>query len=189
MDMSPFGIFTIVLISLYAVYYAVLITRDIYGQKKTVKNEEEEFDVTSLQVEDAAVNVEESENGFSLNSSRRNDEVAKTTSSVSSGVVGHDMVTDREKSFCEKTVHDSPVSFAPSTSSSFVAATNSAESTTSCESGDTITDKKIDKIQEEMDEIAPVGNLAMSKEFFRDLLLQANKEGSLFVQKKHVPAV
>ena len=40
-----------------------------------------------------------------------------------------------------------------------------------------------------MEEIDPIGNLTMSKEFFRDLLLKANKEGSLFVQKTHVPTV
>lgn len=143
--MSPFGIFTIVLISLYAVYYAVLISREIYGKKNAARQEEEEFDISSLQEEDAAVGVEESDNGFSLTPLRKGETVVNTT--ASSGF---------------------------------------ESSTTNCKSA---TQEKIDKVQEEMDEIAPIGNLTMSKEFFRDLLLQANLEGSLFTKKKQVPAV
>ena len=57
-------------------------------------------------------------------------------------------------------------------------------------SGDTsAVQEKIDKVQEKMEEIAPIGNLTMGKEFFRDLLLQANKEGSLFAHKPHASAV
>ena len=61
---------------------------------------------------------------------------------------------------------------------------------TASTSGDTsAVQEKIDKVQEKMEEIAPIGNLTMGKEFFRDLLLQANKEGSLFAQKPHASAV
>lgn len=171
--MSPFGIFTIVLISLYAIYYAVLITRDIYGKKDAVKSEEEEFDVSSLQEEDMAVGVEETENGFSLVSSHKNDETAKTVFPVSPGNISQNTATESE------VAHPSgaPIAATP------------VEPTSPCEGSMSATQKKVEKVQEEMDEIAAMGNLTMSKEFFRDLLLQANKEGSLFVRKKQVHAV
>lgn len=171
--MSPFGIFTIVLISLYAIYYAVLITRDIYGKKDAVKSEEEEFDVSSLQEEDMAVGVEETENGFSLVSSHKNDETAKTVFPVSPGNISQNTATESEVAH----PFGAPIAATP------------VEPASPCEGSMSATQKKVEKVQEEMDEIAAMGNLTMSKEFFRDLLLQANKEGSLFVRKKHVPAV
>lgn len=171
--MSPFGIFTIVLISLYFVYYAVLITRDIYGKNTTVKSEEEEFDISSFKEDDTAVSVEESENGFSLVPSGKNDEIAKTVFPVSSPTVSQNIATGIEASHPSDTA----------------VAANAVEQKSPCEEGISATQQKVEKVQEEMDEIAPAGNLTMSKEFFRDLLLQANKEGSLFVRKKHVPAV
>lgn len=171
--MSPFGIFTIVLISLYAIYYAVLITRDIYGKKDAVKSEEEEFDVSSLQDEDMAVGVEETENGFSLVPSHKGDETEKTVSPVSSGNISQN--TAIESGVAHPT--DAPIAATP------------VETTSPYEGSMSATQKKVEKVQEEMDEIAAMGNLTMSKEFFRDLLLQANKEGSLFVRKKRVPAV
>ena len=87
--MSPFGIFTIVLIILYIVYYAVLISRDLYSKKNAVKSEEEEFDVSSLQGEEMAVDVEESENGFSLNPSQTDGRITGTTSPVSPKVTAN----------------------------------------------------------------------------------------------------
>lgn len=160
--MSPFGIFTIVLISLYTVYYAVLITRDVYSKKSAAKPDEEEFDISSLQDENAAVGVEESESGFSLTPLNRNGET-KPSPFMMSG--GPDITPiDNGKDVSENDESD-------------------------LNKGVSATQVKIDKVQEEMDEIDPIGNLTMSKEFFRDLLLQANQEGSLFVQKKHVPAV
>ena len=62
--MSTFGMFTIILVILYIVYYAVIISRDIYGKKSMRRSEEEEFDVSALQEDEIAVSVEESENGF-----------------------------------------------------------------------------------------------------------------------------
>lgn len=47
--MSTFGMFTIILVILYIVYYAVIISRDIYGKKSMRRSEEEEFDVSALQ--------------------------------------------------------------------------------------------------------------------------------------------
>ena len=55
--MSTFGMFTIVLIILYIVYYAIIISRDIYGKKSMQRSEEEEFDVSALQEDEIAVSV------------------------------------------------------------------------------------------------------------------------------------
>ena len=63
-DMSPFLIFAIVLTVAYVIYYSVMITRDLYGKKDEVKTNEEVFDVSEL--EEEAVTVTESENGFSV---------------------------------------------------------------------------------------------------------------------------
>lgn len=187
--MSPFGIFTIVLIILYIVYYAVLISRDLYSKKNTVKSEEEEFDVSSLRGEEMAVDVEESENGFSLNPSQTDARTIGTTGSafsketirneevISGGTASSGVVPDGA---------ELPIPCIPPSDS---VPTKPSESVSSSGGGTSATQKKIDKVQEEMDEIDPIGNLTMSKEFFRDLLLQANKEGSLFVQKKQVSAV
>jgi Lhr-like helicase len=62
--MSPFLIFAIVLTVAYVIYYSVMITRDLYGKKDEVKTNEEVFDVSEL--EEEAVTVTESENGFSV---------------------------------------------------------------------------------------------------------------------------
>ena len=63
--MSPFVIFVIVLTIIYIIYYAVMITRDLYGKKEDHKTQEEVFDVSDM-VEEAAVSVHESDNGFSV---------------------------------------------------------------------------------------------------------------------------
>lgn len=186
--MSPFGIFTIVLISLYVVYYAILITKDIYGKKNTAKNEEEEFDISSLQEEEATVGVEESDNGFSLTPLQKKGKtepapfpvssVPAATDGASSGGAGNTVPAGFDSGATPFVGHLSPETVAASKGDVAPGV-----------DGESATQEKIGKVQEEMDEIDPIGNLTMSKEFFRDLLLQANKEGSLFVQKKHVPAV
>ena len=43
--MSSYFIFALVLTGLYIVYYAVNITRDLYGKKGTEKTDEEVFDL------------------------------------------------------------------------------------------------------------------------------------------------
>jgi hypothetical protein len=43
-----------------------MITRDLYGKKDEVKTNEEVFDVSELEEQEAAVTVSESENGFSV---------------------------------------------------------------------------------------------------------------------------
>ena len=64
--MSPFVIFAISLTIAYVIYYAVMITRDLYGKKEENKSNEEEFDVSSITEEDAAVAVNESDGGFCI---------------------------------------------------------------------------------------------------------------------------
>lgn len=64
--MSPFVIFAISLTIAYVIYYAVMITRDLYGKKEENKSNEEVFDVSSITEEEAAVAVNESEGGFSI---------------------------------------------------------------------------------------------------------------------------
>ena len=46
--MSPFLIFAIVLTVAYIIYYAVMITRDLYGKKDEENKHEEVFDVGDM---------------------------------------------------------------------------------------------------------------------------------------------
>ena len=64
--MSPFVIFAISLTIAYVIYYAVMITRDLYGKKEENKSNEEVFDVSSITEEEDAVAVNESDGGFSI---------------------------------------------------------------------------------------------------------------------------
>ena len=64
--MSPFVIFAISLTIAYVIYYAVMITRDLYGKKEENKNNGEVFDVSNITEEEAAVAVNESDGGFSI---------------------------------------------------------------------------------------------------------------------------
>ena len=64
--MSPFLIFAISLTIAYAIYYAVMITRDLYGKKEEAKSNEEVFDISNITEEEAAVAVNESDGGFSV---------------------------------------------------------------------------------------------------------------------------
>ena len=64
--MSPFVIFAISLTIAYVIYYAVMITRDLYGKKEENKSNEEVFDVSSITEEDAAVAVNENDGGFCI---------------------------------------------------------------------------------------------------------------------------
>ncbi len=64
--MSPFVIFAISLTIAYVIYYAVMITRDLYGKKEETKSNEEVFDISNITEEEAAVAVNESDGGFSV---------------------------------------------------------------------------------------------------------------------------
>jgi len=126
--MSPFGIFTVVLITAYLIYYSILIFRDMYGKQGHSKTSEEEFDLSSLDDEEESINIQESDNRFHFG-----------TKSDDSETVPPATIVD-----------------------------------------DSATDKLIEEVQEEMEIIDPHGSATMSKEFFKELLLEADKEGSLF---------
>ena len=64
--MSPFLIFAIVLTVAYIIYYAVMITRDLYGKKDEENKHEEVFDVGDMDELEEAVVVSEKGNGFSV---------------------------------------------------------------------------------------------------------------------------
>ena len=64
--MSPFLIFAISLTVAYAIYYAVMITRELYGKKEEAKSNEEVFDISNITEEEAAIAVNESDGGFSV---------------------------------------------------------------------------------------------------------------------------
>jgi len=64
--MSSFLIFAISLTIAYAIYYAVMITRDLYGKKEEAKSNEEVFDISNITEEEVAVAVNESDGGFSV---------------------------------------------------------------------------------------------------------------------------
>lgn len=63
--MDAYFIFAIVLTVAYVLYYAVVITHDLYGKKGTDKPEEEVFDVGASE-EEESVTVMESETGFNI---------------------------------------------------------------------------------------------------------------------------
>ena len=127
--MSPFGIFTVVLIILYVVYYSILIFRDVYGKQSNSKSFEEEFDLSSLDDDEESIGVQESSEGFHFG-----------TESSESEIIPPASIVDESS-----------------------------------------TDKLIEEVQEEMEIIDPHGSATMSKEFFKELLLEADKEGSLFL--------
>lgn len=62
--MSPFLIFAIVLTIGYVIYYAVLISKDLYGKKDVESSNEEVFEFE--ETEEEATNVTENANGFSV---------------------------------------------------------------------------------------------------------------------------
>lgn len=78
--MSPFVIFVIVLTIIYIIYYAVMITRDLYGKKEDHKTQEEVFDVSDMVEEEAAVSVHEATMALAwqIRSTRRLTSMMKT---------------------------------------------------------------------------------------------------------------
>ena len=69
--MSSYFIFALVLTVLYIVYYAVNITRDLYGKKGTEKTDEEVFDLGPMDATEESVEVSENETGFSIGNGSR----------------------------------------------------------------------------------------------------------------------
>lgn len=64
--MNSYFIFALVLTVAYVIYYAAVITHDLYGKKGTDKKDEEVFDIGAPEVEKESVAVTESETGFSI---------------------------------------------------------------------------------------------------------------------------
>lgn len=64
--MTPYAIFVIVLTIAYIIYYGYHISKDLYGKKSEKDTTVEEFDVSGMQDEVAAIPVRESGDGFSL---------------------------------------------------------------------------------------------------------------------------
>ena len=65
-QMGSYFIFALVLTVLYIVYYAVNITRDLYGKKGTEKTDEEVFDLGPMDATEESVEVSENETGFKI---------------------------------------------------------------------------------------------------------------------------
>lgn len=64
--MSSYLIFVLVLTAIYIIYYAVIITKDLYGKKDEAKTNEEVFDVSGMVDAEESVAVEENDGGFSI---------------------------------------------------------------------------------------------------------------------------
>lgn len=64
--MSSYLIFVLVLTAVYIIYYAVIITKDLYGKKDEAKSTEEVFDISSMTDAEESIAVEENEGGFSV---------------------------------------------------------------------------------------------------------------------------
>ena len=64
--MSSYLIFVLVLTAIYIIYYAVIITKDLYGKKDKAKTNEEVFDVSGMADTEESVAVEENDGGFSI---------------------------------------------------------------------------------------------------------------------------
>lgn len=63
--MSPFMIFALVLTIAYAIYYAVVIAKDLQGKKGRTNSTEEVFDLDGME-EDESVEVSEAGDGFQV---------------------------------------------------------------------------------------------------------------------------
>lgn len=64
--MSSYLIFVLVLTAIYIIYYAVIITKDLYGKKDEAKTNEEVFDVSGMADAEESVAVEENDGGFCI---------------------------------------------------------------------------------------------------------------------------
>ena len=64
--MSSYLIFVLVLTAVYIIYYAVIVTKDLYGKKDDAKTTEEVFDVSNMADAEESITVEENNGGFSI---------------------------------------------------------------------------------------------------------------------------
>lgn len=86
--MSSYFIFALVLTGLYIVYYAVNITRDLYGKKGTEKTDEEVFDLGPMDATEESVEVSENETGFSIGNETCDTEAVAAPPAVQDGDTG-----------------------------------------------------------------------------------------------------
>lgn len=177
--MSPFGIFTVILVVLYLLYYGVQISRDLYGKKGKAKSEEDEFDVSMLEEEEFAVGVQESSEGFLIDSSRK--------MAVASPTFGLNSETPNTKNPASPSGFGSGAGFKGGIVP--VGQAGSDADAGSNPGGDSATRAVIEKVQNELEVIEPQGSATVSKEFFKELLLAADKKGSLFLDAYQVTPV
>ena len=64
--MSSYLTFVLVLTAIYIIYYAVIITKDLYGKKDDAKTAEEVIGVSSMADAEESVAVEESDAFFCI---------------------------------------------------------------------------------------------------------------------------
>lgn len=80
--MNSYFIFALVLTVAYVIYYAAVITHDLYGKKGTDKKDEEVFDIGAPEDKEESVAVTESETGFSIGSESYDTESTATVPEV-----------------------------------------------------------------------------------------------------------
>ena len=64
--MSSYLIFVLVLTAVYIIYYAVIVTKDLYGKKDDARTTEEVFDVSNMADAEESIAVEENNGGFRI---------------------------------------------------------------------------------------------------------------------------
>ena len=162
--MSPFGIFSIVLIALYIIYYTVLIARDLHSQKGKGTGSDDEYEVTSMQQEVDTVGVEESAEGFTIGGQRKgpdNNSVTGTTYKPK-----NDDKRDDEGNEQKKNERDG-------------VSKGASRDEKQSEKSERI-QKKIEQTEENMEATAPQGNVTFSKSELERLITESGVEGSLF---------
>ena len=83
--MSAFVIFAIVLTVIYMIYYAGMITKDLYGKKNQQITNQETFNFVADEHEEVATEVSEVGDGFSFSTDKKDDMEEETEiSAVSS---------------------------------------------------------------------------------------------------------
>ena len=95
--MSSYFIFALVLTGLYIVYYAVNITRDLYGKKGTEKTDEEVFDLGPMDATEESVEVSENETGFSIGNETCDTEAVAAPPAVQDGDTGKKEAAAKER--------------------------------------------------------------------------------------------
>ena len=94
--MSSYLIFVLVLTAVYIIYYAVIVTKDLYGKKDDAKTTEEVFDVSNMADAEESITVEENNGGFSIGGNSYDTQVDGNEANASSGESGD---TDKESAF------------------------------------------------------------------------------------------